>query len=415
MTIPTHLLGLVLLAAAPRGGSETVRLPVTRDLWLSDVGKEADGNNGGAPQLKLKSYQEMSIVDFDPAPLRGRTVIAASLHLRLSGPTTLKRVTVGTISAPWVEGTGRSYAAQPGSSTFRREEHPDVPWTPDGGDLCRVILGQGGTVWGMADASAPDADGWQSIPVDPGVIAARVAGVARGFLVFDDTGTEWTRDGETYTVRHMPNRFVYSRDQNAASAPYFTATLGPEDRVASLRPGGGPVRIPGPAGGRGGRFLGHPARLGPGGRGRLPRHARRPPRAATARPDPRRARRSRGDAPPRPRPGAGGESRPVRPRRGRRGELRAARLGPGPPLREAARPAPRRGSRRRPPPRRPPCPAWPGRRSRSSTNSTRSSRSPAGPSPSGPGVTRPPTTSGMPGRRPSGSTPRGTSSWRSRS
>ena len=28
----------------------------------------------------------------------------------------------------------------------------------------------------------------------------------------------------------MPNRFAYSRDQNAASAPYFTVTLGPEDR-----------------------------------------------------------------------------------------------------------------------------------------------------------------------------------------
>jgi hypothetical protein len=56
MPISTAILSLVLLAAAPEGGHGTVRLPVTRDMWLSDVGKEDDGNNGAAPQLKLKSY-----------------------------------------------------------------------------------------------------------------------------------------------------------------------------------------------------------------------------------------------------------------------------------------------------------------------------------------------------------------------
>jgi hypothetical protein len=89
----------------------------------------------------------------------------------------------------------------------------------------------------MADASPPDADRWQVIAVDPKVVAAQIAGVSQGFLVFDDTGTEWTRDGERYTVRHMPNRFVYSRDQNAATAPFFTVTLGPEERAAPFAPG----------------------------------------------------------------------------------------------------------------------------------------------------------------------------------
>ena len=38
----------------------TVRIDVTRDAWISEVGPEADGNNGGAPRLKLKSIQEMT-------------------------------------------------------------------------------------------------------------------------------------------------------------------------------------------------------------------------------------------------------------------------------------------------------------------------------------------------------------------
>ena len=89
MSLLTTLLDLVLMAAVPEGGHETVRLPVTRDTWFSNVGKEADGNNGAAPQLKLKSYQEMTLVDVDPAPLVGRTVASAALHLRLSGPPSL--------------------------------------------------------------------------------------------------------------------------------------------------------------------------------------------------------------------------------------------------------------------------------------------------------------------------------------
>ena len=88
----------------------------------------------------------------------------------------------------------------------------------------------------MADASPPDRDGWQSVPVDPAVLAARVAGLSYGFLVFDDTGSEWTRQGDRFQLRIFPNRFVYSRDQNRASAPYFTVELGPEDREPPAAP-----------------------------------------------------------------------------------------------------------------------------------------------------------------------------------
>ncbi len=222
------LLAACLVSASARG--EEVRLPVVRDAWFSGVGAEADGSNGGAPKLKLKSYQEMSVVDVDPAPIRGRAILGATLHVRSAGGPILRRVTVGTFGSDWVEGTATAYAPEAGSSTFRRREHPGIPWTPGGGDLCDVILGQGGTTWRMADASAPDAEGWQAIPVDPVVVAARVAGISRGFLLFDDTGTEWTRKGNDFAVEPMPNRFVASRESNRASAPYFTVRLGPVDR-----------------------------------------------------------------------------------------------------------------------------------------------------------------------------------------
>ncbi|NLY00674.1 MAG: hypothetical protein GXY83_31660 [Rhodopirellula sp.] len=151
------LIFLLVMHSTGPIGAETVRVPVSRDTWFSGVGREADCNLGGAHQLKLKSIQEMSLVDFDPAPLKGRVVRRATLHVRLRGKEIARRVTVGSFSAEWVEGTSPSYEPQQGSSTFNHRRHPDVPWAWPGSDLTAVILGQGGSLWNMGDASAPDA------------------------------------------------------------------------------------------------------------------------------------------------------------------------------------------------------------------------------------------------------------------
>ena len=220
----------------PPPAGETVKAPVTRDTWFSNVGVEADGNNGGADKLKLKSNQEMSLIDVDPAPLKGRVVLGATLHLHLAGEPILHRVTVGTFGAEWVEGTSSNYAPQKGSSCHNWRRYPDVPWTVPGSDLCSVMLGEGGTTWRMADAFPPDKDGWQKVAVDPSIVAARTAGVSYGFLLFDDTGSEWKRDGDKFTLFHMPNRFVHSREAGPAKAPYLTFVLGAEDKAPPAAP-----------------------------------------------------------------------------------------------------------------------------------------------------------------------------------
>jgi hypothetical protein len=221
--------------AAPTG--EKIRVPVTRDTWFSNVGPEADCNLGGSTRLKVKSNQEMSLIDIDAAPLRGRIIQGATLHVHLAGSELLRRVTVSSFGAEWVEGTSPSYAPQKGSSTHNHRRHPDVPWTVPGSDLCSVMLGEGGTLWRMADAFPPDERQWQRVAVDPAVVAARVAGVSYGFLLFDDTGSEWTRQGEQFHYRVFPNRFLDSRESGAKTAPYLTVILGPEDKQAPSAPG----------------------------------------------------------------------------------------------------------------------------------------------------------------------------------
>lgn len=237
MVLGPSLAPAQITAAPPPPEGEPIRVPVARDTWVSAVGDEADANLGGAPRLKLKSIQEMTLLDIDPAPLRGRVVLGAALHLRRAAEPRLWRVTVGSLSSPWVEGTSATYAPQAGSSTFRHALHPDVPWSHPGSDLTGVVLGLGGSTWRMADALPPDADGWQRVAVEPEVVASRVAGLSEGFLVFDDTGSEWTRDGERFTLHLFPNRFVYSRESGADQAPYFTVFLGPEDRDPPAAPG----------------------------------------------------------------------------------------------------------------------------------------------------------------------------------
>src|SRR6476661_4002668 len=158
----------VSLAAASlhcAAGAEEIRLDVVRDTWVSAVDREANANLGGAPQLKLKSIQEMSLIDIDPAPLRGKVVRSATLHARQRGNERLGRVTVSSISADWVEGTSATYQPQNGSSCFTWAKYPDVPWAWRGSDLTAVTLGQGGTIWASADASDPDPQGWMNIPV----------------------------------------------------------------------------------------------------------------------------------------------------------------------------------------------------------------------------------------------------------
>jgi hypothetical protein len=140
------------------------------------------------------------------------------------------------VGAEWDEGTSPRYKPQKGSSCFAVRQYPEVPWTIPGSNLCSVILGQGGTTWRMADASPPDSRGWQRIEVDPVLVAARSAGLSHGFLLFDDTGSEWDRQGERFIPHPFPNRFVCSREAGADSAPYLLVSLGPRDTEPPAAP-----------------------------------------------------------------------------------------------------------------------------------------------------------------------------------
>ena len=210
--------------AAARAEAKRVTVPVTRDTWVSAVGSEREGNNGASPRIKLKGIQEFSLVDGDFSALKHRHIERAVLRVRMASEEKLGRVTASTIAAPWEEGTGTNYARVPGAACFRL---PGV--SPD---ITAVILGNGGSIWRFADASEPDKEGWQAIPIDPALIEARIEGRSHGFALVDDAGNEWTRNGDAFQWRLFPNRFFFSKDQNSSVAPRFEVWVADGDAVA---------------------------------------------------------------------------------------------------------------------------------------------------------------------------------------
>ena len=202
------------------------RVEVSRDLWISAYSKEVEVSNGGSPKLKLKGIQEFFLIDFDPATLREKKVIKAQLHVHLTSPDApLRRITVSSVTQDWMEGTGSSYAKVAGASSFVWAKTGELRWGNNDPDITSVVCGEGGSLWGFGDASPPDAEGWQIIPIAPEVAQARLDGRSHGFYVIDDIGNEYSRDGNAVKFTTFVNRYVSSREDRKAHRPFFTLWL----------------------------------------------------------------------------------------------------------------------------------------------------------------------------------------------
>jgi hypothetical protein len=239
-------LAAVLLGAAPgmpAAGDPSVRAPsvwpptgrpekvaVNRDVWLSSIDTESRGNNGGASRWKLKGIQEFSLFDADLSSLKGRCITGALLHMRSASPDSpARRVSISTVATPWIEGTGEKYDQQPGSACFLSPALGVREWAYPGSTLLDAAWGKGHTIWRFAEATSPDAQGWQSVAIEPAVVAANMAGLSHGFAAMDDVGSEWSIRNGIFEEQHYCNRYFYSRHQHA-SEPWLEVWTSGEDR-----------------------------------------------------------------------------------------------------------------------------------------------------------------------------------------
>lgn len=230
--LPAVLLSIALLhcpSAAHADHPKPLKIPITRDTWVSSYSSEVNGNNGGAQRLKTKGIQELSLLDFPTETLQGHCIESATLHFRTASEAPQLRVTTSTVSSDWTEGTAAGYEVQTGSASFRWARQEEQPWAGPGSDITAVIAGIGHSIWSFADASPTDSSGWQALPISPDVIAACVAGLSCGIALIDDVGSEYTRDGDRFTYHLFPNRFLYSREAGDNNSPYLTIQTGDQD------------------------------------------------------------------------------------------------------------------------------------------------------------------------------------------
>ncbi len=208
------------------------RYDIIRDTGISSVGKERIGNNGGARKLKLKGQQEYVLLDIDTASLKGKMITGAVLHLCSSSPENapLMRVGVSSVASLWKEGRFFWYLPQIGSSCFNQAFLKKSNWAYPGSSLLDVVFGKGHTRWKFAEASKPDAYGWQSVAIDSDVIAAKVAGLSEGFCIADEVGSEWRFKKGVFRHILFPNRYFYS-SESYKKGPWFEIWTSGVDKI----------------------------------------------------------------------------------------------------------------------------------------------------------------------------------------
>ncbi|WP_040015899.1 hypothetical protein [Desulfobacter postgatei] len=208
------------------------RFEVTRDTGISSVGREKNGNCGGSWKVKLKGQQEFVLFDIDPKDLRGKIITGAVLYFNTSASKSaaILRTGVSSVAGRWEEGFLFRYLPLPGASCFNQAGYKVQDWAYPGSSLMDVVFGHGHTLWGFANASRPDSNGWQEIAVSPDVVAARVAGLSYGFCAADEVGSEWQWKNQQFSYSLFPNRYVYS-SEHFNKKPWMKIWTNGEDHI----------------------------------------------------------------------------------------------------------------------------------------------------------------------------------------
>jgi hypothetical protein len=207
-----------------------VKLPVTRDAWVSSYRTEKKGNLGGSSRLKAKGCQEYTLFDVDAAALEGKVVTGALWHFNSASPNAIfRRTTVSTVATPWVEGTSDGYRPEEGSVCYEQAALGARDWAYPGSTILDAAWGRGHMIWRFSECSPPDGGGWQTCAVEPAVVAARAAGLSHGFAVYDDVGSEWSVTNGAFKHHLFPNRFIHSRAEKRF-APWLEVWVDGEDR-----------------------------------------------------------------------------------------------------------------------------------------------------------------------------------------
>lgn len=233
------ILAAAVLACPAAGLAEERKFVCSRDVWVSDVPTERDTSMGKTTQFKIKTIQEMAILDFDLSSLKGRRVAGGWLYFhvvanpgevaRADLPSErkhlLKRIGLSTVSTDWAEGqAAESYKVDKAGfgATFRAASHSKRPWAWPGSDLTDVTFSNGNTLQCHAELEdLPDM--WARVKVPDYMIRSLIARDGFGWCIMDEIGYG------------LANNFIHSREAGGFE-PYLIVNVVGRDARAPRAP-----------------------------------------------------------------------------------------------------------------------------------------------------------------------------------
>ena len=266
------LLGVVLVAAAA-GLAEEKKFICSRDVWVSacptgDEGEdERDTSMGKTTQLKLKTIQEMAILDFDLSALKGSKVAGGWLYFHIPKDAAeaevervklpfkrkhlLKRIGLSTVSTDWVEGaSAETYKVDKVGfgASFRAASHPKRPWAWPGSDLTDVTFSNGNTLqWHAELQDLPNM--WARVKVPDYLIQSLISRDGFGWCIMDEIGyglvNNWINSREMKGREPYLVVNVVGADADPPAAPKVTVRAAPKE--AHMKTGAVAIEISGPA------------------------------------------------------------------------------------------------------------------------------------------------------------------------
>lgn len=204
---------------------EGIRCPVIADTQVSSYRDDKDNervwNWGKARRLKLKGFEEYTLMKFDTSRCKGMTVKRATLYLSRTEQCVLNVVAPTTISTDWEEGIGRGEppdkahqdALSKGGATYEYAIYPTKTWAGPGSDFKWVVFGEGGSIYGARSTGWAKDDKADYYTVELPLDVAQsllVPGDSYGLALCEEKGQRAFQ--KTYRRVPNPNHFVNSRE-----------------------------------------------------------------------------------------------------------------------------------------------------------------------------------------------------------
>ncbi|MFH1707013.1 MAG: hypothetical protein ABIF71_03735 [Planctomycetota bacterium] len=206
----------------PAPKAEVRSFTPTADTTIHLYTEERKQSVGGRDYLRAKGGEDTALMRFDLAPLKGRKIEKAALHLTIQREN-LRILGISTVPVAWNEGTSTNYAVEPGAAQYYSPVGADsVFWGADNtSDFYSVTFGLGGSFWFRSEVE-PAGENTVKADLNPDLVYALACGDADSLAVYDGSGQTRT------------NNSVFSREAGA-KGPRLEVTF--TDETDSTPPG----------------------------------------------------------------------------------------------------------------------------------------------------------------------------------